>query len=110
MSEFINQKYLFDKPQKWDSPTVKIFIEEDIEYFSYMQFNGVYTGNELLSLYKYNKEKIDFLENEVNYVIFSIPEEDYYCEFTENKNSKEKKYIPLHNICEIIIFKIWLFK
>lgn len=111
LSNFIHNAYLFDKPQKWNSPKIKSLTEEDIEDYSYMSFNGIYTGKQLLSLYEFNSEKIDFLQNETNYVIFALPDEDYYEQphffsSKETADKKDKTYVPLVNVWKILIFKI----
>lgn len=97
MSKFLHQTYIYDRPQKWNSPKVGIFDKEHIESWKYLDFNGVVSGEVLNRLY----EK-EVFTNEFQYATFAVADYDF---FDEGANHKEG-YIGIHDIYELLAMKV----
>ncbi len=98
---FIGKEYFFTKPQKWTNVKKGIFNQDDFQYYNYMKLNGVYSGEEINSLNIFEFQPEFTLNSNDEFVLFAIPDEDYYESFHE-----KTKQIPLSNTWEILFFKI----
>lgn len=97
MSKFLHQTYIYDRPQKWNSPKVGIFDKENLENLKYLAFNGVVSGSVLNNLY----EK-EVFTNEFQYATFVIADYDH---FDDGANYQEG-YIGIHDIYELLAMKV----
>ncbi len=101
LSNFIGQEYFFTKPQKWSSVKKGILNKDDFQYYDYMKFNGVYSGEQINSLSIFEFQKDLTLNLNDKFALFAIPDEEY-SDFYFDKT----KPIPLFNTWEILFFKI----
>jgi len=100
MSKFVDKTYIYDRPQKWNSPRIGVFSEQEIETFKYLIFNGVVLGETLNKLY----DKQVFMPK-AKYATFVIPDDGSFLNFDEEKTESED-YVEINNIYELLALKI----
>jgi hypothetical protein len=84
MSKFVDKTYIYDRPQKWNSPRIGVFSEQEIETFKYLIFNGVVLGETLNKLY----DKQVFMPK-AKYATFVIPDDGSFLNFDEEKQNQK---------------------
>lgn len=98
MHSFLGKSYIYDRPQKWNSPKYDTLTQEELVRFDYLQFNGIESGEVLNRLYE---EKI--YQDDAMYATFAVPDE-YHCDSEDSINQKD--YIRIHDIYTLLSFKV----
>jgi hypothetical protein len=100
LSDFIGKNYVYDRPQKWSHPRGGLLDLENKNNFDYLNFNGVFSGKELQSIYMEGdfNNPTSFFDEEALYVTFVIQDEDSDFEAFEP--------IPLVSVYELLAFKL----
>jgi len=98
MHNFLGKNYIYDRPQKWNSPKYDTLKQEDLVRFDYLTFNGIESGEVLNRLYD---EEI--YQNDAMYATFAVPDE-YHSDSEDSIN--QKIYIGIHDIYTLLSFKV----
>lgn len=96
MSSFLGQVAIYDRPHKWTSPKTLIFNEDTLNTHEYLDFNGIFTGEEINSLY--TEFDIPPYNPTEQFYTFAIPE--------EWSKIKKGHRIPINEVYELLIFKV----
>ncbi len=99
LQSFYGAEYIFDKPLKWQNPKKDTFTKEKFDSFNYLIFNGIFSGKEINTLYEntFYGDTISYPPDQM-FATFVIPDEDY-C-------GKKGMQVPLHNVWELLMFKV----
>lgn len=102
LASFVGQEYIYDRPQKWNSPKTEILEEKSAQNLSYLRFNGIVSGFEINELYNCAEHLYYFaVETEANFASFVIPDEDF-----EEDESNKGLPIPLGRVWELLLVKV----
>lgn len=93
MHSFVGKPFINDRPHKWQDPRHSVFTEESLKRFSYLEFNGIMTGEDLNAGYFEPQFK---------------PEDKFYAFVTPDEACDYPDVKPLHmnDVYEIVLFPI----